>query len=66
MVGSIDYGYSDIFYFRTWPAGNNWSPRLAIFGDMGNENPQSLARLEMDAVAGMYDGILHVGTLNLA
>ncbi|BFZ07355.1 hypothetical protein BsWGS_10394 [Bradybaena similaris] len=61
MVGSTYYGYSDIFYFRTWPSGNNWSPSLAIFGDLGNENPQSLARLEMDAVQGMYDGILHVG-----
>ncbi|CAG5135736.1 unnamed protein product [Candidula unifasciata] len=61
MVGSKDYGYSNIFSFRTWPSGDNWSPRLAIFGDLGNENPQSLARLEMDAAAGMYDAILHVG-----
>ncbi|XP_005108444.1 acid phosphatase type 7 [Aplysia californica] len=61
MVGSEAYGFSDIFVFRTWPAGENWSPSLAIFGDLGNENAQSLPRLEVDAAAGMYDAILHVG-----
>lgn len=63
MVGSETYGFSTIFSFRTWPAGSDWSPRLAIFGDMGNENAQSLPRLQMDAAHDMYDAILHVGML---
>jgi hypothetical protein len=61
MVGSQAFGYSDVFNFRTWPAGNNWSPRLAVFGDLGNDNAQSLPRLQIDAATGMYDAILHAG-----
>lgn len=34
---------------------------FAIYGDMGNENPQSLARLQKETQVGMYDVILHVG-----
>ncbi|KAH9504726.1 Acid phosphatase type 7 [Bulinus truncatus] len=61
VVGSETYGWSDKFTFTTWPAGNNWSPSLVIFGDMGNENAQSLPRMQMDALTGMYDAVLHVG-----
>jgi hypothetical protein len=42
-------------------AGSDWSPRFAIFGDMGNINAQSLPRLEEDTLSGLYDAILHVG-----
>ncbi|KAL0169390.1 hypothetical protein M9458_033986, partial [Cirrhinus mrigala] len=42
-----------------------FSPRFALFGDMGNENPQSLSRLQKETQIGMYDVILHIGeTLN--
>jgi 3',5'-cyclic AMP phosphodiesterase CpdA len=34
---------------------------VAIFGDMGNENAQSLARLQEDTQRRMYDAIIHVG-----
>ena len=34
---------------------------MALFGDMGNVNAQSLGRLQREAQAGMYDLILHVG-----
>ena len=40
---------------------SEWSPRVALFGDMGNVNAQSLGRLQREAQAGMYDLILHVG-----
>ena len=35
--------------------------RFAVYGDMGNDNAQSLSRLQVEAQDGMYDGILHVG-----
>ncbi|KAF5277847.1 hypothetical protein FQR65_LT15910 [Abscondita terminalis] len=59
-VGS-DLGWSDEFWFRTPPVVETWQPSLAIFGDLGFENAQSLARLQKDTHAGMYDAILHVG-----
>lgn len=58
--GSI-LGWSSEFWFETPPAGSDWSPTLAIFGDMGNENAQSLAYLQEEAQRGIYDAILHVG-----
>lgn len=63
MVGSETYGYSDLFTFRSWPSGEDWSPSLVVFGDLGNENAQSLPRMEMDMAAGMYDAVIHVGDI---
>lgn len=37
------------------------SPHIALFGDMGNENAQSLPRLQDEALRQMYDAIIHVG-----
>lgn len=55
-------GWSDQFWFETPPADeNNWTPQLAIFGDMGNENAQSLGRLQEESQQHMYDAIFHVG-----
>ncbi|XP_017002314.2 acid phosphatase type 7 isoform X1 [Drosophila takahashii] len=55
-------GWSAIFQFRTVPSeSSDWSPSLAIYGDMGNENAQSLARLQEETQRGMYDAIIHVG-----
>jgi hypothetical protein len=45
------------------PAGSNWSPRFAIFGDMGNDNAQSVGRLQKESQAGNFDAIIHVGML---
>ncbi|RMZ98494.1 iron zinc purple acid phosphatase [Brachionus plicatilis] len=59
--GSPKYGWSDIFYFTAMPEGTKWSPRFAIFGDLGNENAQSLPRLQDETMLGFYDSILHVG-----
>ena len=41
--------------------GTNWSPRLAIYGDMGSTNARSLPRLISEATAGNFDAILHIG-----
>ncbi|XP_023231291.1 acid phosphatase type 7-like [Centruroides sculpturatus] len=54
-------GWSSIFWFTTMKEGTNWSPKFAVFGDMGNINAQSLPRLQEDTQKGMYDAILHVG-----
>lgn len=50
-----------MFGFKTPPEEKNWAPHVAIFGDMGNENAQSLVRLQEETQRGMYDAILHVG-----
>jgi len=62
-VGSDAYGYSKIFHFHTWPAGNDWSPSLIIYGDLGVRNARSVPRLAKDVAANMYDAILHVGDI---
>lgn len=55
-------GWSAEFWFNTAPEDDSgWGPSLAIFGDMGNENAQSLARLQEETQRGFYDAILHVG-----
>lgn len=56
-----DLGWSELFTFRAMQAGTAWSPRFAVYGDMGNENAQSLGRLQKETQGGMYDAILHVG-----
>uniref|UniRef100_UPI00358E4F2C acid phosphatase type 7 n=1 Tax=Myxine glutinosa TaxID=7769 RepID=UPI00358E4F2C len=55
------FGWSDMFNFVAMKEDTAWSPQFAIFGDMGNENAQSLARIQKDTQQGMYDVILHVG-----
>ncbi|XP_060113778.1 acid phosphatase type 7 [Heteronotia binoei] len=54
-------GWSRPFHFQALLNSSDWSPRFAIFGDMGMENPQSLPRLKRDTEMGLYDLILHVG-----
>lgn len=39
----------------------SWAPHLAIFGDMGNENAQSLGRLQEETQQDVYDAIFHIG-----
>lgn len=54
-------GWSPKFYFRALWDDPSWGPRLAVFGDMGNENAQSLSWLQKETQMDMYDVILHVG-----
>ncbi|XP_023012956.2 acid phosphatase type 7 [Leptinotarsa decemlineata] len=56
-----DLGWSNLFNFKTAPNRSDWQPHLAIYGDMGNENAQSLVRLQEETQRGLYDAILHVG-----
>ncbi|CAH2041217.1 unnamed protein product, partial [Iphiclides podalirius] len=59
-VGS-EYGWSEDFWFKTPPAGEDWVVRAAIFGDMGNKNAHSLSYLQDEAQRGHFDVVLHVG-----
>ncbi|KAM4696394.1 LOW QUALITY PROTEIN: acid phosphatase type 7 [Rhinophrynus dorsalis] len=54
-------GWSARFSFRAMQSGSSWGPRLAVFGDMGNDNAQSLSRLQKDTQMDLYDAVLHVG-----
>lgn len=56
-----NYGWSSIYSFRTMRIDQSWSPKFAVFGDMGNVNAQSLPRLQEETMQGFYDAILHVG-----
>lgn len=55
------YGWSPEFWFITSSNSSSSPINVAIFGDMGNENAQSLARLQEDTQKNMYDAIVHVG-----
>lgn len=59
--GSPKYGWSPVFYFTAMKPGSDWSPRFAVFGDMGNINAQSMPRLQEETMLGYYDAVLHVG-----
>lgn len=57
-------GWSEEFSFRTIPdpgREKNWSPYVAIFGDMGFENAQALPCIQDEANKKTFDAILHVG-----
>ena len=56
-----DITLSPLFFYKSFPATDDWSPKFAIYGDMGNSNAQSLPRLQRETEAGLYDMILHVG-----
>jgi hypothetical protein len=58
--GSAD-GWSKQYSFLTLPEGSEWSPRLAIYGDLGRDNAQSVPRLTKDVQNNMYDVIFHIG-----
>ncbi|GAB1605607.1 acid phosphatase type 7-like isoform X1 [Argonauta hians] len=58
--GSPD-GWSKLLSFRAKPSGEDWSPSLLVFGDMGAENAQSLKRMIAETQKGMYDAVLHIG-----
>lgn len=64
QVGSASNDESDwsqIFKFRTLPRGSTWSPRFAVYGDMGLDNARSMPSLLKDANGGELDMVLHVG-----
>ena len=46
-VGGPRTGWSDVFVFRAMRAGNDWTPRFAMYGDMGNSFGISIPPLQV-------------------
>lgn len=64
-VGS-KHAWSAIFDFRTFPLDANvtWSPRLALFGDLGLVNGRSLPYLVNASLKNSFDAIIHLGDIS--
>ncbi|KAJ7374236.1 hypothetical protein OS493_007313 [Desmophyllum pertusum] len=54
-------GWSGLFSFKALKSGVDWSPRMAVFGDLGSVNAKSVSYLQEETQQGKYDAILHVG-----
>lgn len=54
-------GWSSIFFFTATKDGTEWSPRFALYGDLGSSNARSLSYLQEETQRGHFDAILHVG-----
>lgn len=54
-------GWSEVFWFRTLNDTQDWAPRLAVYGDLGNINAKSLPFLQEETQNDRFDAILHVG-----
>lgn len=56
-------GWSNMFWFKTLPNGTDWTPRIAVFGDLGNKNGISIAPLQEESQKGHFDLLWHVGDM---
>jgi hypothetical protein len=56
-----ELGWSSPFKFKAMENGTDWSPRLIMYGDLGNVNAQSLTRLQKESLHGAFDAIIHNG-----
>jgi len=56
-------GWSSIIEMRTLPKGRDWSPSIALFGDMGTDNAVSLSYLQEEAEDGHFHAMIHVGDM---
>ncbi|RWS28741.1 Iron/zinc purple acid phosphatase-like protein, partial [Leptotrombidium deliense] len=56
-----DDGWSAIYWFRALKSGSDWSPRIALFGDLGNKNGKSIPRLQEEVQRGNFDAVIHNG-----
>jgi hypothetical protein len=61
--GSDEYGWSSIYWFTTMRTDPDFVVRMAVYGDMGKDNAQSLPRLQEETQQGHFDLILHVGDM---
>lgn len=50
-----------MFYFTSKRTDDSYAPWIAMFGDMGSENGQSIPRLEQEVVSKTIDLVMHVG-----
>jgi len=61
--GSDEYGWSPLFWFTAMRNDSAFVVRAAVYGDMGKDNAQSMARLQEETQRGHFDMILHVGDM---
>ncbi|KAF0295447.1 Acid phosphatase type 7 [Amphibalanus amphitrite] len=54
-------GWSNAMWFNAIPEGSDWSPRVAVFADLGVQDATTVPFLTKDVQSGMYDAALHVG-----
>ncbi|KAF6028759.1 ACP7 [Bugula neritina] len=59
--GDENGGWSPLFSFRATPSGPNWSPVVAVYGDLGNRNGRSIGRLQTEAQYGTINAVFHIG-----
>ena len=59
--GGLD-GWSALYAFKALKSGVDWSPRMAVFGDLGSVNAKSISYLQEETQQGKYDAFLHIGT----
>lgn len=61
-VGSKGDGvWSDVYMFSAMRNDSEWAPSIALYGDFGLSNHQSLQKLIADNEKRMYDAVFHVG-----
>lgn len=56
-----DLGWSDLFFFTARRTDVDWAPWIAVYGDMGSVNAQSIPRLQEEVTKKTIDIILHIG-----
>lgn len=61
QAGTAAQGWSHVFHFRTLPAGDDYSFRVCVYGDLGYKNGMSLPTLQKAAQRGDFDLVLHIG-----
>ena len=59
--GSDTGGWSPLFWFTAMRNDSDFVARMAVYGDLGKDNAQSMARLQEETQQGHFDLILHVG-----
>ncbi|XP_070536666.1 acid phosphatase type 7-like [Ptychodera flava] len=61
-IQTDDGVYSDEFLMKTMTEGEDWSPNLLVYGDMGRVGgAPSLKLLTKEALSGRIDAAIHVG-----
>ncbi|XP_017494285.1 PREDICTED: acid phosphatase type 7-like, partial [Rhagoletis zephyria] len=64
-AGNAEHGWTKTFNFTTKPeVEESWSPRIAIYGDLGLINGVSIPFINKQVAEGAYDAIFHVGDIS--
>ncbi|XP_054166766.1 acid phosphatase type 7-like [Oppia nitens] len=55
--------WSKQYEFISFPEDQNWSPTVALVGDMGYDNGRSINSLSVNTLKGKYDAVIHIGDI---